>query len=101
MSSVFISLLLLLTLNADLVKQFTFIILLATMSSLIPYFLTVMSEFILFINRRSEFNMKYPKLSLLVSIVAAVYAFWMVVGAGHEVVFYGALLFLSAVCMCG
>ncbi len=96
-SSIFISILLLLTLSTTLVKQFTLIILLATLASLIPYFFTVMSELVLFITRRSEFKLKYPKLSLFVSVIAGVYAFWMIIGAGHDVVFYGALLFLSAV----
>lgn len=95
-SSSFISLLLLLTLNASLVKQFTFIILLATLSSLIPYFLTVMAELILLIRRPEEFNFKYPRLSLAISIIAGLYAFWMILGAGEEVVYYGTLLFLSA-----
>lgn len=96
-SSIFISLLLLLTLSNNLVTQFTFIILLATLSSLIPYFLTVMSELVLFITRRESFKLRYPKLSLLVSVIAGIYAFWMVIGAGNEVVFYGTLLFLSGV----
>lgn len=96
-SSILISLLLILTLNNNLVTQFTFIILLATLASLIPYFLTVMSELVLFITRREAFKLKYPKLSLSVSVIAGIYAFWMVIGAGHEVVFYGTLLFLSGV----
>jgi Amino acid transporters len=95
-SSGFISLLLLLTLNDSLVKQFTFIILLATLASLIPYFLTVMSELILLIKRPHEFNFKYPRLSLAISIIAGLYAFWMILGAGETVVYYGTLLFLSA-----
>lgn len=95
-SSIFISILLLLTLDKSLVKQFTFIILLATLSSLIPYFLTVMAEFALMIKQATPIKFKWPLLSIAISIIAGIYAFWMVIGAGHEVVFYGALLFLSA-----
>ena len=80
-------------------KQFTFIILLATLSSLIPYFLTVMSELVLFITRKDEFKFNYPKISICISILAGIYAFWMIIGAGSQVVFYGTLLFLSGVPM--
>jgi basic amino acid/polyamine antiporter, APA family len=94
-SSLLITILLLLTLNASLVKQFTFIILLATLSSLIPYFFTVMSELVLLVTRRDAFHFKWPILSIFLSIVAGIYAFWMIMGAGEQVVFYGMLLFLS------
>lgn len=96
-SSLFITVLLFMTLQKNLVHQFTFIILLATLASLIPYFLTVMSEFVLRITRGHQFQFKWPKLSALVSVIAGIYAFWMIVGAGREIIFYGGLLFLSGV----
>lgn len=94
-SSLLITVLLLLTLSSSLVKQFTFTILLATLSSLIPYFFTVMSEFMLLVKQPQLFKLKWPVLSVLVSMIAGVYAFWMIIGAGEEIVFYGMLLFLS------
>lgn len=96
-SSIFITILLLLTLEKNLVHQFTFIILLATLSSLIPYFLTVMSEFILMITRPELVHFKWVKTSVAISIIAGIYALWMIIGAGSTVVFYGTLLFFSAI----
>ncbi|MEM1244358.1 MAG: amino acid permease, partial [Pseudomonadota bacterium] len=46
-SSFFISVLLLMTLNANLVAQFKFIILLATLASLIPYFFSTMASLLI------------------------------------------------------
>lgn len=54
-----------------------------------------MSELILLISRPDVFKFKWPMISALCSIFAGIYAFWMIIGAGEEIVFYGVLLFLS------
>lgn len=96
-SAALISLLLALTLKASLVEQFTLIILLATLSSLIPYFFTALAELMIFIKMRNEFNVKRFWGSSLIAIVAAIYSFWTIAGSGEKIVFYGCLLFLSGV----
>lgn len=96
-SAILISLLLALTLNASLIEQFTLIILLATLSSLIPYFFTALAELMIFIKMRNEFNVQRFWGSSIISILAAAYAFWTIAGSGQEMVFYGCLLFLSGV----
>jgi len=96
-SSLLVTLLLLMTLSHSLVKQFTVIILLATLASLIPYFLTTMAALIIFL--------KYPGLgngnnilgSAIIAILAGAYSFWAIIGSGKETVFYGTLLLLSSV----
>jgi len=95
-TSILITLLLLLTLNEGLVKQFTFIILLATLSSLIPYLFTVASELLIFINNREEFNGKRLLGSSIIAVLAGIYAFWMIIGSGQQTVFYGCLLLFSS-----
>lgn len=92
-----ITLLLVLTLNSSLVEQFTFIILLATLSSLIPYFFTALAELMIFIKIRQQFNSKRFFGSSVIAIIAAAYAFWTIAGSGQEMVFYGCLIFLSGV----
>ncbi|OIZ94337.1 amino acid permease [Candidatus Rickettsiella isopodorum] len=96
-SSVLISLLLLMTLNHSLVKQFTIIILLATLASLIPYFLTTMSELVIFLKYPGLFK-KGRKLfgSVIIAVLAGIYSFWVIIGSGKETVFYGTLLLLSS-----
>lgn len=96
-SSVLITLLLILTLNASLVKQFTFIILLATLASLIPYFFTTMAELIIFVRDRDKFNGKRFIGSAIIAILAGIYSFWTIAGAGEDTVYYGVLLFFSSV----
>lgn len=96
-SSALITLLLLLTLSDSLVKQFTFIILLATLASLIPYLFTAMAELIIFIRDRERFNGKRLLGASIVAILAGAYAFWTIIGSGTETVFYGMMLFFSSV----
>jgi basic amino acid/polyamine antiporter, APA family len=95
-TSVLVTLLLLLTLHDTLVKQFTFIILLATLSSLIPYLFTMVSEIIVFSRDRAQFNGKKLAGSMTISILAIIYAFWMIMGSGEDTVFYGCLLFFTS-----
>ena len=95
-TSILITLLLLLTLNTNLVKQFTFIILLATLSSLIPYLFTMASELIIFVNRREEFNGKRLLGSSIIAVLAMLYAFWALMGSGEDTVFWGCLLFFTS-----
>lgn len=96
-SSILITLLLLLTLSTTLVKQFTLIILMATMASLIPYLFTCMAELMIFIKYREQFSSKRLFASSVISIIGMAYAFWAMVGSGYQIVFYGSLLFFSSV----
>ncbi|CAM4454516.1 MAG: Arginine/agmatine antiporter [Legionellaceae bacterium] len=96
-SAIIISILLLLTVNSSLIEQFTLIILLATLSSLIPYFFTALAELMIFIKMRQEFNTKRFLGSTIIAILATIYSFWAIVGSGEKIVFYGSLLFFSGV----
>lgn len=96
-SSVLISILLILRYGASLVDQFTFIILLATLASLIPYLLTTAAEFILYVKGHEDFQSRRLGKGLVIAIFAFIYAFWAISGAGKAVVYYGALLFFSGV----
>jgi len=96
-SSLLITVLLFLTLREELVKQFTFIILLATFSSLIPYFFTTMAELMLLFKRRDQFSLKRLTISITIAIIAGLYVFWTIIGAGKDIVYYGVLLMLTGV----
>ena len=96
-SSVLITLLLLMTLSQSLVKQFTVIILLATLASLIPYFLTTMSELVIFLKYPELFKGRKLLGSVIIAVLAGIYSFWVIIGSGEETVFYGTLLLLSSV----
>jgi len=96
-TSILITCLLFLTLDKGLIKQFQFITLLATLSSLIPYFFTTMAELMIFMKDRDL--LKHTNLipSVIIAILAGIYAFWTIIGSGQDTVFYGTLLFFSSI----
>jgi basic amino acid/polyamine antiporter, APA family len=75
-----------------LVELFTFIILLATLSSLVPYAFCSLAGFIL---HRRDAAMSWSTGAAVVSALAFVYALFAIGGAGADVVFYGFLLLMS------
>jgi len=96
-SAILITLLLLMTISDSLVKQFTFIILLATLATLIPYLFTAMAELIIFVKHRELFNGKRLLGSTIIALLAGAYSFWTIAGSGKDTVFYGVLLLFSSV----
>jgi APA family basic amino acid/polyamine antiporter len=75
-----------------LVDLFTFIILLATLSTLVPYAFCSLAGFVL---RRQD---RAPGLSTGAAVVAALafaYSLWAIGGAGAEVVYWGFLLLMA------
>jgi basic amino acid/polyamine antiporter, APA family len=89
--------LLLLKVHQSLVSQFTFIILLATLASLIPYFFSSMAAIMLLMKYPERFQARGSRIKfLIISSLAGLYAFWAIVGAGQSIVFYGVLLLLSS-----
>lgn len=96
-SAVAMTLLLSLTLQDNLVKQFTLVILLATLSQLIPYFFTSCAELYFLFKQPEQFNSKRFAQHLLLTVLAGAYALWAIAGAGQDVMAYGLLLFLAGV----
>lgn len=96
-SSILISFLLLLTISKSLVTQFTLIILIATLASLIPYLYTCMAELMIFLKQKEQLKGIKIMGSMIIAILAMIFAFWAIAGSGHDTVFYGALLFISSV----
>lgn len=97
-SSILISFLLLMTINKSLVSQFTLIILIATLASLIPYLYTCMAELMIFLKQKEQLKGTTNIIgSMIIAILAMIFAFWAIAGSGQDTVFYGALLFLSSV----
>jgi APA family basic amino acid/polyamine antiporter len=75
-----------------LVELFTFIILLATLSVLIPYVFCALAGFML---QRRDPRMRMSAGASLVAVLAFAYSLWAIGGAGTEVVYWGFLLLLS------
>jgi APA family basic amino acid/polyamine antiporter len=96
-SSVLITGLTLLNYNASLVDQFTFVILLATLTTLIPYVFSAAAQLMLLISDRSRFQGRRLAGHATVAALALGYAIWTVAGSGYEVVYKGFLLLLLGI----
>jgi len=81
----------------SLIQMFNFIILLATLTTLVPYAFCAMAELILLIKRREQFSAKRLVGSGVIAIVAFIYSVWAVYGAGAQTVLLGFLLLLLGI----
>jgi APA family basic amino acid/polyamine antiporter len=93
-SSILISVLLIMSQSDSLVEQFTFIILLSTMTVLIPYAYTTIGEIIIFVKHREKFNGQRFGKAVILSSLAFLYVLWAIAGAGMDVVYFGVLVLL-------
>ena len=117
LSAICANLLLLLTLNDHLVKQFTTIVLLSTLGYLITYFVTAMADIVLQksvpLSETTQTNLetelagsaaaetqtiaKSPRRRrTFIALIAGTYAFWAICGSGQQIVFFGSLLLFSS-----
>lgn len=80
--------------SSSLVQIFTFIILLTTLTTLVPYAFCAMADLLLLIQHRAEFNMKRLIGSSVIGILAFAYSIWTVYGAGAQTVLLGFLLLM-------
>lgn len=94
-AGIVMTLLLLLTVNHSLAKQFDFLILLCTLSLVIPYFVSALAAMILLVKNQQKLPKKQFFQAFVIALLASFYAFWMILGAGQEVVFYGCLFFFG------
>jgi basic amino acid/polyamine antiporter, APA family len=83
--------------NASLVSQFTFIILLATLTTLIPYAFSAAAELMLFISDRDAFSMPRFAKDSIIATLAFAYSLWTIAGSGYQVVFRGFMLLLAGI----
>jgi APA family basic amino acid/polyamine antiporter len=96
-SSALVTGLTLMNYNASLQSQFTFVILLATLTTLIPYVLSAAAELMLLITDRARFDGKRLGIDAVVAAFALLYAIWTIAGSGYEVVYKGMLLMLAGI----
>jgi APA family basic amino acid/polyamine antiporter len=79
-----------------LVEQFTFIILLATLTSLVPYVFCSAADFVLAAERDSTAGRKWSAV-LIVPTLAFIYSLWTIGGSGRDTVYWGFLLLLAGI----
>jgi len=89
-SSILVTLLVAANYTRSLVQLFTFSILLATLSCLVPYLFSALAEWELL---RREPGKKLG--SVAVALLAFLYSFWGIAGSGQEAVYWGFLLLIA------
>lgn len=78
--------------SRGLVQMFTFIIKLSTLSCLLPYLFSSLSEIMLYLRKKKAFDRKKFITALLISIPAFLYSAWAVSGLGRETLLWGFVL---------
>jgi APA family basic amino acid/polyamine antiporter len=96
-SSVLITGLTVMNYNASLVDQFTFVILLATLTTLVPYVFSAAAQLMLLVTDRARFEGKRLAAHATIASLALAYSIWTVAGSGYEVVYKGFLLLLLGI----
>lgn len=94
-SSVVVTILMAMNYTKGLVALFTFAILLATLTTLLPYVFSTMAELMIFINEREHFNPQKMLGSTIIAVLAFLYSMWAIAGTGHESLYWGFLLLLA------
>ncbi len=93
--SLLTSIVMLMNFSESLVSQFEFMILLSTLTSLVPYLFTSASYALVIIEQK----LGVPRLirNLILAALGFAYSIWTIYGSGNDTVFYGFLLLLAGI----
>lgn len=94
-SSVLVTGLMALNYTASLVEQFTFIILLATLSTLVPYLFSTLAELVIFVTERERFRGERLAGASVIAVLALGYSVWAIIGTGAKTVVWGVVLLIA------
>ena len=95
--SILINVLLVMNFQKGMVDTFTFITILATLSYLPVYLLSVAAEMMLSFKGESEFNFKIFIKKSILPLLAFIYVIWTIYGSGAETVMWGFILMLIGI----
>ncbi len=96
-SSVLLSALMLMNYTKGLVSAFTFVILLATLTTLVPYAYAAAAQAYLYFTEPELFDRKLFVRDTLVATVAFVYSVWAITGSGKDIIAKGFVLLLAGI----
>jgi len=91
-----VSLLMMMNYTHGLVSQFKALILLSTLSALVPYLFTMAAYLIVKLEKKNMTRKQYAA-STGLALLSFAFAFWAIAGAGQEIVYKGFLLLLLGV----
>jgi APA family basic amino acid/polyamine antiporter len=96
-SSVLVTALMLMNYTKGLVDAFTFVILLATLTTLVPYAFSAAAQAWLWLVEPETFNPKHLVRDTVIATLAFAYSVWAIAGAGEDIVTKGFLLLLCGI----
>jgi basic amino acid/polyamine antiporter, APA family len=96
-SSFFVSVLMLMNYTKSLVDAFTFIILLATLTTLVPYAFSAAAQVHLYLTERELFRPKDFVRDLFIAGLAFAYSVWAITGSGKDIIAKGFVLLLAGI----
>ncbi len=96
-SSVLVSALMLMNYTKGLGGAFEFVILLATLTTLVPYAFSAAAQAWLWLVERETFNPRHLVRDTAIAVLAFAYSVWAIAGAGDDVVTKGFLLLLCGI----
>jgi basic amino acid/polyamine antiporter, APA family len=96
-SSVLLSGLMAMNYQSSLTDTFTKIVILATLTTLVPYAFAAAGQLMLMFTDRERFSGRRLTLDATIAILAFAYSFWMIYGAGEEYIAQGFLLLMAGV----
>ncbi len=96
-SSLLITILVGMNFTRSLVDLYSFIILVATFSTLVPYVFSTAAELLIYIREKERFDGRRMRGAAGVSILALLYSLWALTGIGKEALIWGIMLLLGGV----
>jgi APA family basic amino acid/polyamine antiporter len=96
-SSVLVSALLLMNYTKGLAEAFEFVILLATLTTLVPYAYSAAAQAYLWLVERESFQPRKLVRDTVIALLAFAYSVWAIAGAGDDIVTKGFVLMLAGV----
>jgi basic amino acid/polyamine antiporter, APA family len=96
-SSVLVTALLLTNYTKGLVDAFTFVILLATLTALVPYAYSAAAQVLLLVNEPAAFQGRRLARDAAIALLAFAYSVWAIAGAGADVIAKGFVLLLAGI----
>jgi basic amino acid/polyamine antiporter, APA family len=96
-SSILLSGLMLLNYTKSLVDQFTFIILLATLTTLVPYAFAAAAEIVLIVIDPKRFTGRKLARDVVIASLGFGYAIWTIVGSGDRAIAKGFVLLMAGI----
>jgi APA family basic amino acid/polyamine antiporter len=96
-SSVLLTGLMLMNYTKGLVDAFTFVILLATLTTLVPYAYSAAAQAYLYVTERELFDRKLFARDMVIATLAFAYSIWAITGSGKDIIAKGFVLLMAGI----